>query len=184
MNITKLKIEEYLALNNPVNNYEFPLITNYDEIRSLYDSNRNNFTKIIYYNMNSIHNILYELEKMINIQNEEINLNELFYLILLIQENTYIVNYTYSLDFIKIINNLNNNNKSNLRKILFSLIIVALINNYKNFSEEDSREKQININSIEILNINFIENNKKILNEYKIYLNDYKFYKINYIYKQ
>ena len=179
----KLKILEYLALVNPINNYEFSLITNYYEIRDLYDSNRKNFTKIIYYIMNSIHNLLYEFEEMINIQNEEIHLNYLYYLILLIQDNTNIVNYTYSLDFIKIINNLNNN-KSNLRKIIISLIIVALINNYKNFSEEDNRQKQIYINSIEISNINFIENNSKILKEYKINLNDYKFYKIDYIYGQ
>jgi hypothetical protein len=61
---------------------------------------------------------------------------------------------------------------------------VALINNYKNFSEEDNRQKQIYINSIEISNINFIENNSKILKEYKINLNDYKVYNIDYIYGQ
>ena len=182
----KTKLIEYIASNNPLDNYEFAIITNYQEIKDIIHENKKNFTKIIYHFRSKIHNILYDSEEMVNInfENDKINLNEYYYLTILIQENESFVNYTYSLDLIKKIDNLNNSNKSNLKKIIYSLIIISLINNYKNFNEEENREDKITINSIECSNINLIENNIDILKGYKLNLNDFKFNKLDNIYAQ
>ena len=82
------------------------LIYNFKELQFLLNSLKmqtKNIPKFIYDNMNNIHNILYNSEAFINLNSIEIRqeINNYFYISLLIAQNQEIVNYTYSIDFIK-----------------------------------------------------------------------------------
>ena len=117
------------------------------------------FTKFLYFNKKSVHQILYDKEEMINLDfhNEFTNLSYYFYIDLLISDNLDLVNYTYSLDYIKAINKLKNNYKdSQLKQVLLSNIIIKLIYNYKGFSTQNNDDDLI---SIEEENNNYIKNN-------------------------
>ena len=146
----KLKLFLKIILEQPIDKIEFNYFKNFQEIIDLindkYNYNKKKyFTKIIYFNKNCVHKILYECEEMINISNQidEISLSYNYILVLLIDESPNLVNYTYSLDYIKeIYIYIKKNNESILKKIIFSLIILELINNYNNFDDEDNREKK------------------------------------------
>ena len=190
----KLKLFLKIILEQPIDKIEFNYFKNFQEIIDLindkYNYNKKKyFTKIIYFNKNCVHNILYECEEMINISNQidEISLSYNYILVLLIDESPNLVNYTYSLDYIKeIYIYIKNNNKSILKKIIFSLIILELINNYNNFDDEDNREKKNTLDRITIESINFIEDNLKNLKKYNLMLNlkDYKSNRLDVIYAQ
>ena len=81
--------------------------------------------KFIYFNRNWFHNILYEKEELIKIEFEEQkrNLYYNFYLNLLIKEDPEIINYTYSLYFIKKINIERKKTSQKYKLIMLSKII-------------------------------------------------------------
>ena len=174
----KLKLMSIVSLEFPEDNNEFSLITNYKEIISLSKLYDSSFTKIIFSSKNNVHKLLYELEENIHIEIDKEekykNLDNLFYLNLLILANTNIINYTYSFDLILELNNFNNKNKSILKKILYSMIIIELIDNYKQFYIESNTLANIHIDrdikSIELFNRNIIKNNLYNLKDYKINL--------------
>ena len=98
-------------------------------------------------------------------------LSNLIYLFLLIEDNDYI-NYEYSLDLIKNIYKLLKKEKSKIKKVLLSKVIVKLILNYEYYNYDD--EVQLNeiekyINENNITNINNIKEYISDLNKYKDY---------------
>ena len=107
------------------------LSIHFDEIKQKLES-ETDIIKFIYFNRNLFHNILYEKEELIKIKFEEQkkNLYYNFYLNLLIKENPDIVNYTYSLDYIKTINIEHKKTFQKYKLIMLSKIIVHLIDNY------------------------------------------------------
>ena len=124
-----------------------------------------NSMKLLYYNKNSIHNILYEKDYIIELdfrkKREYFNLSFLFYLILLIKDRTNIINYTYSIDYINELNK-QKKNYNEYNEILMSKIIIELIENYNNF-DENNNEGQ---------NLDKIKNeNNKIIKDLIIKLN-------------
>ena len=100
-----------------------------------------NLMKLLYYNKNSIHNILYDKDYIIELdfskKKEYFNLSFLFYLILLIKDRTDLINYTYSIDYIIEINK-QKKNYNEYKEILMSKIIIELIENYNNFDESNN----------------------------------------------
>ena len=148
---------------------------NLENIKEYYNINKKDLFKLLYFNKKIYNNILYELDN-----NFEINLNrnnkyfsQYFYLSLLIKENNNIINYCYSIDFIKQIDSYNNNNNDNLiKRIIVSKIIVDLIGNYKGFEENNYNY----VNSIETENINIIKDNINIFKKLDLDL-DYKYFK-------
>ena len=110
---------------------------------------------------------MYEEEEIININyiEEKKTLAFYFYLDFLIKDNP-LLNYSYSFDFIKQINDLQKNNNNNIfEQIIISKIIIDLINNYRNLESkyknklnEIENENRALINK----NINILENKEKI----------------------
>ena len=150
---------------NPINN----LITSFHEIQSIIDDNNPNpdKIKIIYFNKNKIHRILYDSDEMITLSSNIIknNISHYFYIMLLLKDNENIVNYTYSIDFIKNINAELNNNNNKLKSLIISKLIIDLI---KNYNGEDEKE----LKQIEDNNLTIIKNNLKELEQINIKLDE------------
>ena len=103
-------------------------------LEKAYKINKIEFVKLLYFNRNSIYNILYENEEIITLNWEGISdLSYYFYVSLLIYKNVNIISVSYSLEFIKELYNQNINiNKNDIyKKIILSKIILDLIDNYK-----------------------------------------------------
>ena len=187
-NSQKLKLFiQYISIN-PIEKCIFPLFNNYKEIETIINQKNQDIMGIIYFNKDIVHKILYEEEKVVYITPHIIKGNKLsglFYLNLLIIEDINIVNYKYNYDFIREINEYNKTNKP-LQKILFSMILILLIDNFKGFMEDDERKIKGIIDSLQNLNINLIEENIYNIKKYSlnIYVNDYKNNKIDEIYAQ
>ena len=166
------KLQKYLLIKMPINNINVDLIEfsktydkekienlkDFEEFESYYGLDKSNLIKFIYSNKDSIHHILYELEKIIeiNIEQKEYGLSYYFYLCLLIEDNKNIINYICSFEYIKNINQRQKQNININKKIFMSKIILELINNYQGVDEKNE-----NIIDIEKDNKEFIEKNIK-----------------------
>ena len=141
--------------------------------------------KIYYLYRDSIENKLYDLNNNIrlnyNDKNEE-NLPFYFYLSLLIRENENIINFTYSIDYIKKINNRAKANNNPYYRIMISKIIIELIKNYKGLYVYEFYKEEIE--KIENENKEIINDNTNIFNELDINwkYEDIEFQKIDEIY--
>lgn len=180
------------SINNPVENNNDPLFKMFNTFEMIKEINNNyeeENKKCFFFNKDKIHRLLYELEEVIKINkvsNKFLvnnNISELFYLELLILDNQDSINYTYSIEFIKHINNLAKNTNFKLTKIILSKIILTLIFNFKG-SDEYDEENSDELNEIEKENIDNIKNNLEILKELNCNygLNDLKDAKIDNIY--
>ena len=144
------------------------LLTNYEEIKEILNMKDKNIIKYLYFNRYNITKILYNNEENIFVDFVGIkkNISFYFYLDLLIRENQNIVEYTYSIDFIKEIHNLQKNNNDKIyQKIILSKLIIELIKNYKGFEIYDGKEEEVILNDIEKENEVIIDKNIKIFNE-------------------
>ena len=144
----KLLLDWTLKCPNEINdkNPISELINNFKDIKSIINGNTPNIFKFIYFNKNQIHTILYDSEKTINLDSIiiENNLSNYFYLSLLIRDDDSLVNYKYSINFIKNINNqLINENNNIYKTILISKLIIELINN-RQFEENDEENEEEN----------------------------------------
>ena len=95
----KLNILLYSSLYSriKINNDPIPSLLNDDsEIKNFYGFKY--LTKIIYFNMKSVHRLLYEFELIIRINESMPNdLSFNYYLILLIKDEAEIINYEFSI---------------------------------------------------------------------------------------
>ena len=91
--------------------------------------------KFLYFNQESVDKILYLSEELIEIKSKK--LHDLFYLNLLIKSHLSIINYKYSIEYIKEINNNQLEEKNEFLKIIFAKIIFDLIYNYRGFNENE-----------------------------------------------
>jgi len=123
--------------------------------------------KFIYYNRIWFHKVLYEREQLVKIEFEEQkkNLYYCFYLDLLIMECSEILNYTYSLDFIKIINKERKKISQKYKLIIFCKIIIDLIENYKGIDECNENENTLLLENLIKENRQIIEKNIEVFAE-------------------
>jgi len=177
----KLNLAYYTILKNDIINTDInqlnpftKIIFNFKEIENLLEIKDQKIIKIFYFNRNRVHDILFEDEEIININyiEEKKTLSFYFYLDFLIKDNP-LLNYTYSFNIIKQINDLQKNNNSCVfEQIIISKIIIDLINDYKqnnNDLDEIESKYKVKINEIENKNrdlinknINIFESNEKI----------------------
>ena len=156
-----------LLTTNCKENY-YTLLIDYQKVKDYYKFDDLNLLKFLYYNKNIIHYELYYEEKYIrlNIDDRPKNLSYYFYLCLLINYNCDIINYKYSLDYIKyIIYNYQKYEKEYClyKKIITFKIILELLYNYEGFVENDSDSNDIE--AIKEESIKIIKNNIYLYNK-------------------
>ena len=170
INLTNFKsYSEYILLGQLLIDL---LIICFDEIKKKLKS-ETDIIKFIYLYREWFHKILYDREEIakINLGEQKKNLYYNFYLNLLIKENPEIINYTYSLDFIKTINIERKNTLQKYKSIMFSKIIVDLIDNYRGTDEYNENEESFELEEIEKENTQIIKNNIEVFKEIDLNLN-------------
>ena len=129
--------------------------------------------KLLYFNINSYRHLLYDYNTEIALAEKEIYLSYIFYATLLIEDNQNIINYSFTIDLIKGIEEIIEDNNNIYLKLILSKSIFDLINSYKGLDEYNNNINKIK--DIEIKNTNRIENliHEKINrnNELKLNLN-------------
>ena len=183
------KIIKYLSFNNSLYNINLPNINytkkiedeiiKYENLEKYFDKDNLKIIKFIYYNKDCIHDILYEKEEDIKLINviEKDYLSYYFYLCLLIRDRNDIHNYKYDFKYIGKIIDIYKKINGKYIKLIFSKIILELINNYNQFDdieEIDSNEyNQIiknNINNFNEFDLNLNEDNFINDNIDKVYI--------------
>ena len=174
-------IDHLISINDNIG-----LIKNYSEIEMIQNIKTPKKYNFIFQNRVDIHKILYDEAKFIRIKNNksEDYLYKLFFLILLIKDNSDMVNYIYDLKYIENVNNIRKKNKDAITSFILSMIINQLISNFKEtdyYNESNEKQlKQIEKDNIKIsnsfnflgeLNININEKLIKDNNIEEIYLN-------------
>ena len=182
----KLNLCYYSTLINSegyyVNDSIIKLISNFKEIQLIQSMNYPDFFKFLYFNRIKIHYILYFDQAFITINEINNTIKNYFYLSLLLLENKYIVNYIYSIEFIKQINQLQTKEKKQKLKILIMAKTMSdIISNYK-LNNDNNDEKELE--TIIKYNNKIIDENINILKEFNIEKKDISNTKIDIIYVQ
>ena len=151
-------------------NDKISLISKYSEIDSLLNFKMERKFEYFYLNKVNIHKVLYENENIIKIQSniQEKNIANLFYIILLIKYQPFLTNYIYEFEYIQNANNLRKKNQNELNNFILSMIVIELVNNYKqaeDFYDDNRYENKLK---------EIYEENVKIRNSYNS-LNKYNF---------
>ena len=181
MNYKEILKDPSIYINDPINK----IINKYDEIEDICKNSNGQILMIFYFMRNNIQKILYDNDKIIDIDGFNIKpeIPELFYLSLLL-DNSNVINFKYSFDFVK---NFYNSIKGEgpITQIILSKIIIILIDYAKglDFYYQYTKElKEIKNKNIEIITNN-LELFKNELNlEYDI--NSFLNKKIDYIYME
>ena len=200
MRKTKNEIICFLSkgkLNEIKNNFQSQLINKYEVIKSILNQDIDNKMKFLYFNKENIHQILYDEEETIELNNNRVknNISNYFYLLLLIDDNHTLINYEYSIDFINNINKqlinenkqLINENKQLinenecLKNIILSKTVFELINNYKQLDCYDKEEEE-KLDKLRDDNLDNINKNLNKLNDFEINLDIIKTEKIDKLY--
>ena len=149
---------------------------NYQELKKYLNyigTKKMNIMIFLYNNKKNIHELLYILETFINIEDYYIiydDFNYLFFFSLLLTEEREIINYSYSKNFIKNIDNKLGMKKS-LEKMIYSKIIIDIINNFKDLDEYNIENDGKFIEKLENENIKNIRENIHILEKINININ-------------
>ena len=108
----------------------FKLLSKFDEITNILNTDDQDILKFLFFNRIKAHEILYKNEEIISIKDKK-EFNYFIYLSLLIEENVNVVNYIYSFELIKNLNDQQTKEKPRkIRKIILAKIILELIINY------------------------------------------------------
>ena len=168
------------------NNLIFKLLSNLQEIESILNLNENDSIRFLYFNRIKSHSILYDNEEVINIKliNDNDKLDFYIYLCFLIEENLSVVNYIYSINVIKKINDMQTRIKNEkIQKLIMKKIIIFLINNYEQSDNEEDTDNT-DLNSLKNFNMEIINDNIKELNQYNINKNNFLSKKLEEIYSE
>ena len=136
------KIIEYITSYFSTIMKKINLFFNYYQLKAFLEKDTWNKMKILYDNKEAIHQILYDNEKTIKIKStfNENDFGKYFYLSLLIKDNPNIIYYIYEIDLIINLDKYRKKIKNSYQNIVLSMIILILIDNYKNtecFMESD-----------------------------------------------
>ena len=185
---TRIRLSLFSTLINPIDQINDPihlLLSSYNEIINISKSEKEKMMQFLFFNRKRFHNILYDIEESYNISNEKLSISELFYLSLLILEMPEIINYTYSIDFLRTFNTefFIDKELKPIRKIILAKIMLILISNFKGEEEYDEDEFGEETEKMENETKNIITNNLNIFNEFNMNLDNEIYYcKIENIY--
>ena len=170
----KLKLYHFICLQTPIefDNDPIPqLITNIKEVETLYDNYPKESKKLFYFARKRIHKIFYENDYVFNIDKKDlslklsenkIDLSELFYFQLLIKDEPEIINYKYSIDYIKEINNkiFKYSKETDIQDFIAAKLILDLIYNYQNDDDNEyDEENEEKLQDLKEKNINILKDN-------------------------
>ena len=172
-----------LKNNIPIYN----LLSDYSEIEDIFKINKPEKMKYLYFNRNKINELLYEKDKVIEINLNLIQnkLSEYFYLNLLFEYNRNIMNFVYNYNFIKEVNDkIKTTNNDILKEVIKSKYILKLINNYRGTQEFYNNDNKIKneINDLVTLNKERIKNNVLEIKDLELNAKDIINKKIDQIY--
>ena len=142
------KLIEYLIDHLVSIDEKIGLMKKYSDIEIIQNIKTSKTFNFIYLYIKNIHKILYDEENFIKMKGNksEEKLYKLFYLILLIKDNSDVVNYIYDLKYIENVNNFRKKNKNVITSFILSMIIIQLISNFKETDNYDkSNEEQLKI---------------------------------------
>ena len=161
-----LENDEEKYMKNPL----AELIQNYDDIKEILNNDNINRLEYIYINKQKVHKILYEEEKYIYIETNMINnFSDYYYLYALINDQPYLINYTYDFELIQKLYNELIESKNEIKEIILAKMLITYID-YSDFDERyNNIELCSNIKKKCITNI--INSKKSVLNKYIIDLN-------------
>ena len=185
---TRIRLSLFSNLINPIDQINDPihlLLSSYNEIINISKSEKEKMMQFLFFNRKRFHNILYDIEESYNISNEKLSISELLYLSLLILEMPEIINYTYSIDFLRTINTefFIDKELKPIRKIILAKIMLILISNFKGEEEYDEDEFGEETEKMENETKNIITNNLNIFNEFNMNFDNEIYYcKIENIY--
>ena len=167
---------------NPINK----LISTFQEIQTMLNLGETDVLKFLYFNRMATHKILYDDEEIINIKDtHEEKLEYYLYLCILIEENTSVVNYLYSIEFIKKLNDWQTKLKNEkIEKLIIAKIILNFINNFEQSENEENTSGKYSevLDKIKDFNSKIIENNIDELKQFKITSKDFSSKKLEGIY--
>ncbi len=176
----KLDLCYYSTLQRPIECDNDPiskLIFDFSDILSILESEKEETMKFLYFNKSIVNKILGESEEEIKLKSKKnYQLSELFYLNLLMMENTELVNFIYPIDYIYEINFYKRNisAKEMIKKIIISKIVIELINNYTESDEyrlHDANELELLADENSKDNPDFINENKILFSSFNIRIN-------------
>ena len=150
------------------NSIKISLLSSFSELTEILNTIEDK-NKFIYLDNKVINDILINEEEIIQIGKETYKYSFIFYLSLLIMEKKEIINYDFGID-LKVIDNENNNQENELKKLFISKIILDLIFNYKGAKVEVDEE----LREIEDKSIMYIVENEIIFRNYDLNLKNIK----------
>jgi hypothetical protein len=165
------------CLDKTKNDQLMDLLNNFEEIEYCLRLNYPQIIQCFYFFKNKIHKIIYEEEKIIDIQFDQTKLSLAynFYLNLLINDNLAITNYSYPIQLIKELNNIQKNLNEKYKAIFYAKCIIDLINNYKELEIYDEENEEEELNRIEDDIIKHIENNISIFKDINLNISEENF---------
>ena len=166
----KLLIIYYTSLNNKlkVNNDPIPLLINkFADVQSFLEEK--NLTKILYFNLDTVHKVLYDYDQIITISDAmENDLCFNYYLFLLIKAGEEIINYEFSKKYINLFKLKIKDNK--YYNIIAYKIIIEFINNFRNCNLYDEDKDYDFVTKLDNESREYIKNNLNIFHDIKLNL--------------
>ena len=142
--------------------YGKELLLNYEEVQNILEERNCNFLRYFYFNKENIHDILYQENKIISVDNIlSKSLHELFYLDLLIMDRPNIINYVFSKDTLISLCEELSKVKKGPKKIVMAKIIYDLIESFKGFGDYDEKINEISLVKLSNLCVKEIKNEIK-----------------------
>ena len=166
----KLIIIYYASLNNKLklNNDPIPLLINkFTDVQTFLDEKK--LTKILYFNLDTVHKVLYDYDQIITISDAmENDLCFNYYLFLLIKAGEEIINYEFSKKYINLFKLKIKENK--YYNIITYKIIIEFINNFRNCNSYDEDNDNDFVSELENESREYINNNLNIFHDIKLNL--------------
>ena len=161
--------EEKEKIDDRISNPLCYLLNGKENLDRILNDKKINVLEYIYLNRYVIHNILYKEDEIIEIISDYLsNFKDYYYLYLLIKAEPELNNYNYDLSFVQNAVGFQNESLGKLEKIIKAKIVLTLIKTYKDQNDEDQNDEKQDYLSMENSCIKNIDDNKKVLEKYKI----------------
>ena len=161
-NEDELKNENNKKIINPF----YELINNKDNITSILKGRDLNVLEYLYLNRHKIHQILYDFDSTITINEEMLKeYTDYYYLYCLIKYQSVLINFKYNFQIVQDAYDKQIISKGIIKRIIMSKIVITIIDNF--LEEEEDNEIIDKCTNIKTKCIEYINNNKQELNKYQ-----------------